>query len=86
MVFNTKKRQMQLYFANDQLGLQVKGSTLSNFTEASVGKTIRKPEDMLVKFMKAAKVRVDKIFSEIKSTEKVMTGRINKDCILLKAW
>lgn len=87
IVFNTKNRQIQIYHSADsQTGLQVKGSTLQNFTDKSFGKTLRKPEVQLPEFATAPRVKTDKLFNSIKAVEKRLTGRINKDCILLKVF
>ena len=82
-VFNTKYRTFGIYHSED--GLTVKGSTLQNFNpEKSVSKTIRKPEEFLPQC--GAKIKTQKLFDDIRSKEKVLTGRINKDTIILKAW
>lgn len=84
-VFNTKTRKLGCYNATDRGGLGVKGTTLTNFVEeTSIHKTIRKPEVTLPLTLKAGKVALRKILSDINAVEQPLTGRINSDTILLR--
>lgn len=86
VVFNTNNRKLTIFYADDESGFQVKGSTIVNYSEKSGSKTIRKPEMKLVEFVGAPKVRTDKIFAEINAVQGKVTGRINKHCLLVKAF
>ena len=93
-VFNTKTRKLGIYVASvldprglnrEGTGLSVKGTSVQGFDpEKSVQKTLRKPEEQLTEFMKCGPVKSKTFFSEIKSMEIALTGRINPDTILLK--
>lgn len=84
-VFNTKTRKLGCYNAIDVDGLNVKGTTLVNFNpESSIQKTIRKPEIVLPATIKAGKVALRKVLSDINAVEQNLTGRINSDTILLR--
>lgn len=84
-VFNTKTRKLGCYNATDRAGLGIKGTTLTNFVEeTSTHKTIRKPEVTLPLTLKAGKVALRKILSDINAVEQPLTGRINSDTILLR--
>ena len=93
-VFNTKTRKLGIYVASvldprglnrEGTGLNVKGTSVQGFDpEKSVQKTLRKPEEQLSEFMKYGPVKSKTFFSEIKSMEIALTGRINPDTILLK--
>ena len=93
-VFNTKTRKLGIYVASvldprglnrEGTGLSVKGTSVQGFDpEKSIQKTLRKPEEQLVEFMKCGPVKSKTFFSEIKSMEIALTGRINPDTILLK--
>ena len=93
-VFNTKTRKLGIYVASvldprglnrEGTGLMVKGTSVQGFDpEKSVQKTLRKPEAQLAEFMKCGPVKSKTFFSEIKSMEITLTGRINVDTILLK--
>lgn len=86
-VYNVKTRKMFKYVADDILGpLNVKGTTVLGFDPAkSIGKTVRKPEQVLSEFMKAGKVQLRKFLDDIKAVSIPANGRINKDILLLKA-
>ena len=86
-VYNVKTRKMFKYVADDVLGpLNVKGTTVLGFDSAkSIGKTVRKPEQVLSEFMKAGKVQLRKFLDDIKAVSIPANGRINKDIVLLKA-
>lgn len=86
VVFNTNNRKITIFYADDESGFQVKGSTLLNYSAKSGSKTIRKPEMKLVEFVSAPKVRTDKIFAEINAVKGKVTGRINKHCLLVKVF
>lgn len=85
-VFNVKTRKLGRY-VGDSLGgsLNIKGSTIVGFDEnASVCKTLRKPDVQIKELMASSKVAIRKYLDTIKSTEVKLTGRINADTILLK--
>jgi hypothetical protein len=84
--YNAKTRKLFKYVADSVLGpLGVKGTSLTGFnTTASVGKTLRKPDEKLKEFARASKVQLRKFLDEIKATETVGNGRLNSDTVLLK--
>jgi hypothetical protein len=74
-----------VYVSNSPHGFSVKGCTILNYDEAtSLAKKIRKPEEIISKVMTVGKVALRKILPDIKAKEQKLTGRINKDTILLK--
>ena len=84
-IFNTKTRKLGCYNATDAGGLNIKGTTLTNFNEeTSIQKTIRKPEVILPATLKAGKVALRKVLPDINAVEQALTGRINSDTILLR--
>jgi len=85
-VFNTKYRQLFIYRAKEGEKLSVKGTTLQNYDEkTSFKKKIRKPEQTLNNLQQTTRLRAIKAFDEIKTKSGSVTGRINEDCILLRA-
>lgn len=85
-VFNVKTRKLGRY-VGDSLGgtLSIKGSTIVGFDEnASVCKTLRKPDAQIKELMTSSKVAIRKFLDNIKSTEVKLNGRINSDTVLLK--
>ena len=83
-VYNVKTRKLGQYIASNSNGLAIKGTTLENFTDKSVSKTLRKPDQQLAEFAKAGKVQLRKFMEGIKATETVLNGRISTDVVLLK--
>ena len=84
-IFNTKTRKLGVYNSVDESGLTVKGTTIQNYNETtSVQKTVRKPDVILPELVKAGKVALRKILSNINAVEQTLTGRINSDTILVR--
>lgn len=83
-VYNTKTRKLGKYISSNSDGLVVKGTTIENFTDKSVSKTLRKPEQQLLEFNKSTKVQLRKFLESIKATETLLNGRINTDTVLLR--
>jgi len=85
-VFNTKNRKIGKYIADEYEGpLSVKGSTIQGFDKIkSIQKTLRKPKEQLKEFDSAGKVKLRKFLDDITTKDSELTGRINKDTILLK--
>lgn len=84
-VYNTKLRKLGCYHSEDAGGLMVKGSSIQNFDqEKSVQKTIRKPAEMLPEVLSGGKVFLRNVIGNIRAVESSLTGRINKDVILLR--
>jgi len=85
-VYNTKTRKLYRYQADELAStLSIKGTTILGYDEVkSVGKTIRKPAEVLSKFMKASKIQLRKFLDDINAVEARANGRINEDTILLK--
>lgn len=84
-VYNTKSRKLGRYVAAEYQELGVKGTTIVGFdANASICKTIRKPEEKLKEFKAAGKVQLRKFLDDINATDTKMNGRINEEIILLK--
>ena len=87
-VFNTKTRKLGKYVAGNGFSpgdLSVKGASIIGFDEKkSIQKTVRKPDVTLKEFQKAGKVALRKFLEDIKATDIKLTGRINKEIVLLK--
>lgn len=84
-VFNTKTRKLGVYNSIDAGGLNVKGTTITNYNEStSVQKTVRKPEVVLPNCLKGGKIVLKKLLPDINAVEQGLTGRINSDIILLR--
>lgn len=84
LVFNTKYRKLIWYFSTG--GFEVSGTSLKG-ANSSTQKTLRKPEEQLQAFLKTdAKTKLTKAFAAIKSSESQASGRLNDNCIIMKAF
>lgn len=85
-VYNVKTRKLGAYYADSDAGqLGLRGTTILGYDPAtSVQKTLRKPEEKLAEFLKAGKVQLRKFISDIRAVETPLSGRLNKDTVLLK--
>jgi len=85
VVYNVKTRKLGMYIAKTSEGLSVKGTSVTNFTEKSFQRTLRKPDVQLKEFKdQNTPKRVETWFNKIKTTETVLNGRMNDDIVLLK--
>lgn len=85
-VYNTKNRKLAVYRSESSTGIQVKGSSLQNYDpDLSEQKTLRKPSETLKAVLSAGKIQLRRIISELTTKESTGTGRINDDCIILRA-
>jgi hypothetical protein len=84
-VYNVRYKTLGVYICSNNHGFTVKGSTIQNFdVKESIVKVLRKPEEVLPQVLEAGKVALKKILPALKTKEKKLTGRINKDTILLR--
>ena len=85
-IFNTKYKRLSVYRTDSTTGLQVKGSTLQNYDpEMCEQRTVRKPLDVLKKVLAGGKIQLRKIISELTTKEIPVNGRINDECIIVRA-
>lgn len=86
LIYNTKTRKIGLYIATNSEGFGVKGTSLTNFTEKSTQKTLRKPLEQLKELKEQnTQKRVETWFAKgVKTTETRLNGRLNEDTVLLK--
>ena len=87
IVYNAKTRKFGMYIAKTSAGLNVKGTSIIDFTEKSVQKTLRKPAEQLKDFkLQNTQRRVETWLSAIKATDTVLNGRMNADIMILKVF
>ena len=94
-VYNTKTRKLGHYVAKTLdprglnrpgTGLMVKGTSIKGFNEeASVQKTLRKPEKQLEEFTNSGPKKVLEFYDAIKTMGIKLNGRINTEVLLLRA-
>lgn len=87
VVYNTKTRKLGVYIAKTSAGLNVKGTSIVEFTDKSFQKTLRKPDSQLKEFKEQNTARrVDAWFDKIKATETRLNGRVNAEVMILKVF
>jgi hypothetical protein len=85
-VYNTKYKRLQVYRAVNGDVLTVKGTSVLNYdTNTSCQKTMRKPEQVTA-MAAAGKRALSTQFKALTTKESAVNGRINEECILLKAF
>ena len=94
-VYNTKTRKLGHYVARTLdprglnrpgTGLMVKGTSIKGLNEeASVQKTLRKPEKQLEEFTNSGPKKVLEFYDAIKTMGIKLNGRINTEVLLLRA-
>jgi hypothetical protein len=85
-VYNTKYKRLQVYRAVAGDVLTVKGTSVLNYdTNQSCQKTMRKPEQVTA-MAGAGKRALSTQFKALTTKESTVNGRINEECILLKAF
>ena len=86
LVLNTKTRTLTEYVTDRRDGFEIKGTTLQGFDfDKGRIKTLRKPQEFIPIALKKTVRQFDKLFEALTTKETKPTGRINADCILLRA-
>jgi protein-arginine kinase activator protein McsA len=84
-IYNTKQGKLTEFFTDNGSGFEVVGSTLKNFDpKLSKVTKLRKPEQILPKILNKTEFQIKKIWKELTTKIYEPTGRINKDCILMR--
>jgi len=87
VVYNTKNRKMGYYVSIDAGGLGIKGTTITEFSDKSLQKTLRKPETQVKEFKEQnTQKRFEMWFDKIKTTGIKLNGRLGEDIIILKVF
>jgi hypothetical protein len=84
--FNTKYKTITKLQALDRGGLQVKGTSITNYCESSsITRSLgrKDPNDILKRLLEGGKLVLRKVFDDFK-TEKPLAYRINENTILLR--
>lgn len=86
VVFNTKNRHCEVYFAKEDSKLSVQGARITNYDEAtSTGRTLRKPETDLPHWTKASSLkRLTVLLKDGKGKPWELTGKLNKNTLIIK--
>lgn len=84
--YNTKYRKLTQFVARGPSGLQVKRTTLDGFDpDKSMTKRVgHRPEESINGVLRAGKVALRTIMSDLKNQPEAAKGRINNDTVLLR--
>ena len=85
-LFNAKTNQLSYYHAMDRGGLDIKGTTIQNFSvdKSQVKKLGAKTTHFLDRVLGGGKIVLNKCMNEINSKASKVTGRVNNNMIILK--
>jgi len=88
VVFNAKTRKIGYYVSANSDGFGVRNSSLTNFTDKSFQKTLRKPPEQMKEFKEQnTQRRFETWFSKtVKTTETMLNGRFTEDTVILKVY
>lgn len=87
IVYNSKTRKIGIYIAKTSAGLSVKGSSIVEFTDKSVQKTLRRPVEQLKELkLQNTQRRVETWVNTIKATDTALNGRMNADIMILRVF
>ena len=85
-VYNTKQRVLSQYITTATKGFEIGGTSIKNFDD-KLSKTskLRKPEDVLPDILNLTPKQIEKrVWGKLTTKINTPTGRINKDCVLLR--
>lgn len=87
-VFNVKTRKIGYYISKTSAGVGVKGTSITDFSEKSFQKTLRKPQEQIKEFKEQnTQKRFETWFAKsVKTTETLLNGRFNEDVVILKVF
>ena len=84
-MYNTKQGKLTEFFTDNGSGFEVVGSTLKNFDpKLSKVTKLRKPDEILPQILNKSEFQIKKIWKGLTTKIYEPTGRINKDCILMR--
>lgn len=86
VVFNTKTKHCEVYWAKSGSRLSVQGARIVNFDEgSSTGRTIRKPETDLPHWTRATTVRrLEVLLQGTKGKKWDVSGKLNRNTMIIK--
>ena len=86
VIYNTKNKHCEIYFAETGKRLSMQGAKIINFdSKKSTGKTIRQPETNLLHWNRATTIRrLEVLLDQIKGKNWELTGKFNRNTMILK--
>ena len=85
-IYNTANKKLAVYRTDSASGIQVKGTTLQNYDpDISEQRTLRKPDETIKQVLTGGKIQLRKVLTNLSTKTSPVNGRVNEDCILLRA-
>lgn len=84
-VFNVKTKELTEYVSSSTKGFEVKGTTIQNVGDESRKIKLRKPEEILPIVQTKTPKQVDNTWQTLTTKTNSPNGRLNSDCVLLRA-
>lgn len=86
-IYNCKNKKLQEYVTTSTSGFEISGTSIKNFDKKlSKQSTLRKPDIVLPDVLSKTEKQIEKIWNTLTTKIDNPTGRINKDCILLRVF
>ena len=86
-IYNCKNKKLQEYITTATSGFEIGGTSIKNFDKKSSRQaTLRKPDIVLPDVLNRTEKQIEKIWKTLTTKIDNPTGRINKDCILLRVF
>lgn len=83
--YHRGNRMLTYYVADDASGLGAKGCAILNYSKTkSRAKKLRKPEEILPQVLAGGKVVLKNLFDELTTKNAKVTGRVNKETLLVR--
>jgi hypothetical protein len=87
LMYDTKGRNLRLFYAKDGEKLSFSGTTLQNFDQdRSSVKTLRKPSEVLPAMIGTLQRRVEVVFGDVTSKARACSGRTGHDTVIVRAF
>lgn len=85
-VFNTKNRELTEYVSTRREGFEVSGTSIKHFDpDLSRKVKLRKPEQLVPLVLTKTAKQIDNAWKGLSTKSSTPTGRLNEDCVLLRA-
>ena len=83
-IYNRKTKKLIEYICSSIDGIEISGTSIKNFDDSSRQATLRKPDEILPDILNRTERQIDKIWDSLTTKINKPTGRINKDCIIMR--
>lgn len=85
-VYDTKYRNLVVYRSENENGLDIYRSSIRGFSNTSIQKSIRKPDQILPEILQGTQAKVNRVMANVKAKEYVPNGRMNVSKVILRVF